>query len=297
MTKDGKKYKFGFVSVVGGTNVGKSTLVNTLVGRKVCATSPKPNTTRSRINGIFTDSEAQIVFTDTPGIVRPVGRLRQRMTAEGLSALENGVTLVVTDATSPFGGGEVKAISESSRPVTVAINKTDIAGAKAVLETIKAGEKFGDKIAELVPVSALKDDGMDTLLRVLKKYLPEGGKKFPEGETTDQTEKFAASEFVREKIFRLTHGEVPYESAVAVREIRRGRGGKGLYINAEVFLEKESHRKIVLGKNGAMIKKIGSRAREDIEEFLGTKVFLELKVLVKPGWSKDGEFLDEMYGG
>lgn len=292
---DGKKYRFGFVSVVGGTNVGKSTLVNTFAGRKICATSPKPNTTRNRINGIYTDSEAQIVFTDTPGIVRQKGELYKKMTTSALGALERGITLAVTDALSPFGAGEVKVIEDSSRPVIVALNKTDIAGRQAVLEAMKKSEEFGGGIAEIVPVSALKKTGTEHLLEVLKKSLPEGEKQFPDDNGTDAMKESVAAEFVREKIFRLTHGEVPYESAVVVREMRSGKG-KGLYINAEVFLEKEAHRKIVIGKGGAMLKKIGARARNDIEKFLGTKVFLELNVLVKPGWSEDREFIEEIYG-
>ncbi|WP_462136930.1 GTPase Era [Candidatus Mycalebacterium sp.] len=292
---DGKKYRFGFVSVVGGTNVGKSTLVNALVGRKICATSPKPNTTRNRINGIFTDNEAQIVFTDTPGIVRPRGELLKKMTASALGALESGITLAVTDNSAPFGAGEVKVIKDSSRPVIVALNKTDIGGRKSVLEALKKSERFGDKIADIVPVSALKKTGLERLLEVLKKSLPEGEKQFPDDNGTDAMEEFIAAEFVREKIFRLTHGEVPYQSAVAVREMRRGKG-KILYINAEVFLEKESHKKIVIGKGGKMLKEIGSRARSDIEKFLGTKIFLELNVMAKPGWSKDRDFIEDIYG-
>ncbi len=288
-----KKYKFGFVSVVGGTNVGKSTLVNALVRTKICASSPKPNTTRNRINGILTDDEAQIVFTDTPGIARPLGELGKKMASSALSSLERELNLVVTDASAPFGGGEVKAIKESSRPVVVALNKIDIVSRKSLLQTMEGSAKFGAKIAEIVPVSALKGKGMDSLIQIIKKILPQGKKLFPSDSSTDQMEKFVAAEFVREKIFRLTHGEVPYQSAVVVREMR---SGKTFYIKAEVFIEKESHRKIVIGKGGGMLKKIGSRARSDIENFLGKKVFLELEVLVKSGWSKDREFLEELYG-
>ncbi len=271
-TVEQKKYKAGFVSVVGGTNVGKSTLVNALVGQKICATSSKPNTTRNRIKGILTDSASQIVFVDTPGIIRPSGELRKKMAAAALRTLGEGITLAVTDATAPFRGGEVKAIKESPRPAIVALNKTDIAGRSKTLEAIEKSVGFGDKISDIVPISALKGKGLDRLLEVLRKTLPEGEKIFPENSLTDQPEKFLAAEFVREKIFRLTHGEVPYESAVAVRQMRDGKGGT-VYIRADVFLEKERHRKIVLGSGGSMIKKIGSRARSDIEEFLGTKVF------------------------
>ncbi len=292
---EGEKYRFGFVPVVGGTNVGKSTLVNTLVGEKICATSPKPNTTRNRINGIFTDSEAQIVFTDTPGIVRPVGELRKRMAAASLGCLEGRTILAVTDASKPFGRGEVKAIEQSSQPVIVALNKIDISSEKAVLEAIQASTKFGGKISDIVPVSALRKKGTGRLLQVLKNALPEGEKMFPEGNSTDQPEKFLAAEFVREKIFRLTHGEIPYMAAVVVREMRPGKG-KTIYIMADVLLEKETHRKIVIGSRGGMIKKIGSYARKDLEIFLTTKVFLDLNVLVKPGWSKDNPFPDGIYG-
>ncbi len=296
IVKSQENYKAGFVSVVGGPNVGKSTLVNALVGQKICATSRKPNTTRNRINGIFTDPEAQIVFMDTPGIVRPVGELREKMVSAALGTLGEGITLAVTDASAPFRRGEVKAIEESPRPAIVALNKTDLVSRKATLEAMEKSAGFKDKISDIVPISALKDKGLDRLVEVLKKYLPEGKKIFPEQIFTDQPEKFVAAEFVREKIFRLTRGEVPYESAVVVRELRDGKGGT-VYIRADVFLEKEGHRKILIGSGGGMIKKIGSHARGDIEKILGAKVFLELNVLVKPGWSKDRGFIDEIYEG
>lgn len=270
-------FRAGFVAVVGSPNVGKSTLVNALVGRKICATSPKPNTTRNRINGIFTDSEAQIVFVDTPGIVRPVGSARAKMAASALGAIGDAVTLAVTDASLPFRRGEVQAIEKSRRPAVVALNKTDTVPEGAVLEGLKKSVRFGEKIAEIVPVSALKRRGLDRLLGVLKKHLPEGEKFFPEQVFTDQPEQFAVAEFIREKVFRLARREVPYGCEVSVRRMRDGKGGT-VYINAEISVEREAHGKIVVGKGGAMIKKIGMRARDDIETFLGTKVFLELEV-------------------
>lgn len=288
-------YRFGFVPVVGGPNVGKSTLVNALIGRKVCATSPKPNTTRGRIRGVLTDSEAQIAFIDTPGMARASGEMGKKMNAAALGALGEEVTLVVTDAGKPFGKGERTAIDGASNPVVVALNKTDAVSESVVLEAIEASAVFGEKISDIVPVSALKRRGTNTLLRVLKAALPEGEKMFPEKEADDGMEMFVAAEFVREKVFRLTHGEVPYGCAVAVREMAR-RKNRTVYISADVFVEKESHRKILIGGNGAMIKKIGSRARADIEEFLGTKVFLNLQIVVKPGWGTDGEFVRETYG-
>lgn len=288
-------HKFGFVSVVGGTNVGKSTLVNALVGSKVCATSPKPNTTRSRIRGVLTAPDAQIAFTDTPGIVRASGDMLRRMNAAALGAVGDGRTLVVTDAAAPFGRGEERAIDQSPRPVIVALNKTDTVGEAQTLEAIGAAARFGEKISDIVPVSALKGRGLNRLLEVIKGALPAGERMLPDKPSGDGAEMFTAAEFVREKVFRLTRGEVPYGCAVAVREMSR-RKNRTVYIRAEVFVEKEAHRKIVIGKDGRMIKKVGSRARADMEKFLGGNVFLDLQVVVKPGWSKDGGFLEETYG-
>lgn len=288
-------YKFGFITVAGGANVGKSTLVNALVGSKVCATSPKPGTTRSRITGVLTGADAQIAFVDTPGIARAHGEMAKRMNASALGAFGDGPALVVTDARRPFGEGEKKAIAGSSRPVIVALNKTDTVGEAQTLEAIEAGNRYGEKISDIVPVSALKKRGLDRLLGVIKNALPEGEKMLPDKPSGDGAEMFTAAEFVREKVFRLTRGEVPYGCAVAVREMSRRKNG-ATYIMAEVFVEKEAHRKIVIGKGGGMIKKIGSRARADIEGFLGGGVFLDLKVVVKPGWSKDAGFVEELYG-
>ena len=288
-------HKFGFVSVVGGANVGKSTLVNALVGSKVCAVSPKPNTTRSRIRGVLTAPDAQIAFTDTPGIVRASGGMLKRMNAAALGAVGDGRTLVVTDAAHPFAKGEERAIEGSSRPVIVALNKTDTVGEAETFEAIGAAARFGEKISDIVPVSALKERGLGRLLEVIKGALPAGERMLPDKPSGDGAEMFTAAEFVREKVFRLTRGEVPYGCAVAVREMSRRKNGT-VYIRAEVFVEKDGHRKIVIGKEGRMIKKIGSRARADMEKFLDAKVFLDLKVVVKPGWSKDGRFLEEIYG-
>lgn len=291
-----KTHKFGFVSVVGGANVGKSTLVNALVGSKVCAVSPKPNTTRSRIRGVLTAADAQIAFTDTPGIVRASGGMLKRMNAAALGAVEDGRTLVVTDAARPFGKGEERAIEGSSRPVIVALNKTDTVGEAEVFEAIGAAARFGEKVSDIVPVSALRERGLGRLLEVIKGALPAGERMLPGKPSGDGAEMFTAAEFVREKVFRLTRGEVPYGCAVAVREMSRRKNRTVVYIRAEVFVEKEGHRKIVIGKDGRMIKKIGSRARADMEKFLDANVFLDLKVVVKPGWSKDARFLEEVYG-
>ncbi len=293
--KDMKKFKSGFIAVVGRPNVGKSTLVNKIVGQKVSAVSDKPNTTRNRITGIKTLEDCQLIFLDTPGIHKPRGKLGRNMVQTAYGVLsECDLIMMVTDVDRLFRKGDTDIFRNLPKPAVLVINKIDKIKKHELLEMLKSSERFADKILEVIPVSALKDDGIAELVDILKDNLPEGEKYFPDEMYTDQPEKFLVAEIVREKIFNLTRHEIPYKTAVLIEQFKEDPGKNIINIHALVLVERSSHKAIVIGKDGRMLKQVGTEAREEIEKILGIKVYLEIWVKVKEKWSEKESYLSEL---
>ena len=289
--------KCGYVAIIGRPNVGKSTLMNSLVGEKLSIVTPKPQTTRTRVLGILTEDDAQMVFLDTPGFLRPRGLLQEAMVREvreGLS--EADVVLAITDATDlerTFDEELRELLKSSGRPAVVALNKMDLVGGKEIFEGLKwLYESFP---TEVVPISALKGHNLDELKKVLKGFLPEGPFLYPPEVLADQPERFFVAELIREELFLNLGQELPYATAVKVEEFRERNPSQGkTYIRATIYVEKPSQRGIVIGEGGAMLKKIGQWARKKIEAFLGRPVYLELWVKVRPKWSRKETTLREL---
>ena len=289
--------KCGYVAIIGRPNVGKSTLMNSLIGEKLSIVTPKPQTTRTRVLGILTEDDAQMVFLDTPGFLRPRGLLQEAMVREvreGLS--EADVVLAITDATDlerTFDEELRELLKSSGRPAVVALNKMDLVGQKEIFEGLKwLYESFP---TEVVPISALKGHNLDELKKVLKGFLPEGPFLYPPEVLADQPERFFVAELIREELFLNLGQELPYATAVKVEEFRERDPSQGkTYIRATIYVEKPSQRGIVIGEGGAMLKKIGQWARKKIEAFLGRPVYLELWVKVRPKWSRKEATLREL---
>jgi GTP-binding protein Era len=289
-------FKSGFIAIIGRPNVGKSTLLNALLGEKVSIVSAKPQTTRNSIRGVKNLEDAQIVFIDTPGIHRARGLLNAYMVREAMASLKDvdGV-LYLVEATRGIDRLEEFIISSLKRlkaPVILGINKVDVVEKPQVLPLIdEYSRRFTFK--EIVPISALKGDGVELLIDILLGVLPEGPRYFPEDIVTDQPERFVASEIIREKVFIHTMQEVPYSVAVIVEEFKEDVKKNLVSIRAAINVERESQKGIIIGKRGKMIKTIGSAARADIERLLGVRVFLELFVRVQKEWTKNQRSLNE----
>ena len=279
-------YKSGFVAVIGRPNVGKSTLINHIIGQKIAIMSDKPQTTRSRIQCIFNMEDAQFIFLDTPGIHKPKHKLGEYMlkAAEG-TLKEVDVIFFVVDATEKFGGGEnyiIERLKTTSKPVILVINKIDLIEREKTLPIIASySEKY--EFAAVIPISALDGTNVDNLILEAKKYLPEGPQYYPADMVTDQPERLIIAELVREKILHLTEDEVPHSIAVDVDEMKQRNNGD-TYIRATIYAERDSQKGILIGKNGAMLKEIGKLARPEIEMLIGTKVYLDLWIKVKRNW-------------
>jgi GTPase len=285
----------GYVSITGRPNVGKSTLLNSILGEKIAIVTTKPQTTRNRIIGIKTLADAQIIFMDTPGIHKPRHRLGHTMVQAALEALsEVDVVLYVVEPSEPVRQ-DITVIDKFGRlhcPVFLVINKIDTVRKGEILPVIA---RFKDIYAfrEIIPVSALKRDGIDLLLEKVRANLPAGPKYYPEDLVTDQIERFMASEIIREKIMGATEQELPY--SVAVEIIKWEERSDGLImISSNIYVERDSQKAIIIGKNGSLLKSIGSAARIDIEKLLNTKVFLEIWVKVKKHWRNDMRLLREL---
>jgi GTP-binding protein Era len=285
----------GFVSVVGRPNVGKSTLVNHLVGQKVAIVSDKPQTTRNRILAVVNRPQGQIVLFDTPGIHKPMHRMNQRMVDAAVKSLAQvDVAVWVVDATEAYGPGDRyvrEVLKKSARPVILAVNKIDRASAAKVLGAIEQYRHFLDFL-EVVPISARDGENVDRLSSLLLAHLPEGDRLYPEDFLTDLPERFFVGEMVREQILRLTREEIPYSTGVVIESFKEEEGL--VRIEVSVLVERESQKGILIGKGGAMLKAVGTAARRQIEEFLGTKIFLGLFVKVRERWREDAAILDEM---
>lgn len=277
----------GFVSIIGRPNVGKSTLLNQIIGEKIVITSDKPQTTRNRIQGIHNIPGGQIIFIDTPGIHASSSRLNKSMLDAALSAIRGvDLLLLVVEATSAVDEKLVREILKGvNTPVVLAINKVDLLPDKRVLLDRMASWSALHPFKEIVPLSAASGDGVEHLVETIRGYLPEGPALFPDDILTDMPEKFICAEMIREKVFRLTRDEIPYSTAVEVESFAERPNGV-VAISAAIILERETQKGIIIGKKGEMLKRIGSQARSDIERLLGTRVFLELFVKVVENWSE-----------
>ncbi len=286
----------GFVAVVGRPNVGKSTLVNRLVGQKVAITSDKPQTTRNRILAVVNAPGGQVVLFDTPGIHKPVHAMNRRMVDTAVRSLEQvDLVLWLSDVTERYGPGERyvrQVLHRARKPVVLGLNKIDLVPKPALLRTIDLYRNFLD-FAEIVPFSALKGENTEHLPALLLKHLPEGPPLYPEDFLTDQPERFFVAEMVREQILRQTHEELPYSVAVLIDSFKEEEAGR-VRIEASIVVERDGQKAIMIGKQGAMLKAIGTAARLEIEAFLDAKVFLGLFVKVRPNWREDPRALNEL---
>jgi GTP-binding protein Era len=285
----------GFVSVMGRPNVGKSTFINRVVGQKVAIVTPKPQTTRTQITAIANTDNAQIVFVDTPGIHKPQHEMNRLMVETALASLSKvDLVLLVVDISQPFGKGDQHVLSLMSKvevPLLLAINKVDRVRKETILPLIDEYRSRCD-FKEIVPISALKGDNVDRLVGLLENYLPEGPPLFPEDELTDLPERFFAAEMIREKILLQVHEEVPYSTAVRVDSWEDKMDVT--HIEASILVERDSQKGILLGRGGRMIKKIGVAARQDLEHFLNTRVYLGLHVKVREHWRENRRLLAEL---
>ncbi|MCS7265560.1 MAG: GTPase Era [Armatimonadetes bacterium] len=288
-----KGFKSGYAVLWGKPNVGKSTLLNYLVGEKIAIVSPKPQTTRNRIAGVIEVENAQVIMLDTPGVHYPRHKLGEYLVAEAKAALESAdVVLFMVDATEPPTPEDERAaellnsfLREEKRPVLLVLNKIDAVSPAVLQERQLLYEALGN-CDETIAISALKGDGVSLLLSKIIERLPEGPPYYPLGTVTDQPEKLPIAEAIREAVLHYTHEEVPHAVAVIVDEIEH-RSEKLAYVKATIFVEKESQKGIIIGQNGQMLKKIGTMARTEIERWLGKKVYLELWVKVAKNWRKD----------
>lgn len=286
------KHKSGFVALVGRPNVGKSTLMNRLIGQKVAITSAKPQTTRNKISGIYTEDDMQVVFVDTPGIFKSHSDLDEYMDKASLSSLKDvDLVMFMVDAKEAGKGEEYVAglLKDLDIPVFLVINKIDQVHPNELLPIIDSYQAVG-KFAEFLPISAQQGNGVDDLLKTLKDYLPEGPQYYASDEVTDRPEYFVVAEMIREQILRLTDQEVPHSTAVWVDQMNQRINGK-LQIDATIFVEKDGQKRIIIGQRGSMIKQIGMRSRKEIENLLGEKVNLKLWVKVRRNWRQDPAFL------
>jgi GTP-binding protein Era len=296
--------KAGFAAIIGKPNVGKSTLMNTLIGQKIAITSYKPQTTRNQIRTIYTDENGQIVFLDTPGILKAKDRLGRYMEKSAENAIRDvDVVLWLVEPKEKLGEEDLSVLSivaKAGSPVIIVITKTDAVKKEVILATIAAyasawKTQTGEELSDIIPVSARTKNGIDDLRATIFSRLPEGEPFYDPEEVTTQTQREIAGEIIREKALRLLQEEVPHGIAVEITTMhfRKAKNGQGEIcdINADLLCERESHKGIIIGKGGAMLKKIGTAARIDIENMLETKVNLHLFVKVRPGWKDDGSTL------
>jgi GTPase len=290
-------FRSGTVAIVGRPNVGKSTLLNQMLGEKVAIVSPKPQTTRNRITGIRTTASSQIVFLDTPGIHQAHSLMNRRMVDVALQSLHEVEGVLWLLGTRDRIGPEEEQMAERLRqlktPVWILLNKIDLVSKGKLLPVMqRCFELLPD--AEIVPISALTGEGVPLVLEMVENRLPPGPRTFPEGEFTDQTERFVASELIREKVFLLTREEIPYGTAVTIDEFTEKEEKNLIVIKATIHTERDSHKPILIGKKGSMLKEIGKQARAELEALLGCKIFLELFVRVDRDWTQNSRSLTEM---
>ncbi|MDY3903377.1 GTPase Era [Peptoniphilus sp.] len=293
-------FKSGYVSVVGRPNVGKSTLLNAIIGEKISAISSKPQTTRQNITFIHTDYNSQIIFLDTPGIQRPKNKLGEFMLTESKESIEDAdVITYIVDTSKRIGKAERSIIDifkeyEGIIPIILLINKVDTIRKDEILEIISMYAKE-EIFNEIIPISAMKNDGVDLYLETLKKYLKPGPMYYPDDMITDKNERFIVSEIIREKGLKYLNEEVPHGLAISIEKFKK-REDKNIYdIEANIYVERDSHKGILIGKGGSMLKTIGTEAREDIEKLLDAKVNLQIWVKVEKNW-RERENLVKRFG-
>ncbi|MCP4344021.1 MAG: GTPase Era [Desulfobacterales bacterium] len=287
-------FKSGFITIAGAPNVGKSTLLNWMLGTKISITSKKPQTTRNRILGIVHRPSAQFVFVDTPGVHDAKNTLNIRMVDTAVSSMSNvDAILFITDISNPDPASEtivVNKLKKQSKPVILALNKIDLVKKPLVLTAIDKWSK-AYSFESVIPVSAKQGDQIEELLDAMEKFLPKGPPWFPEETVTDIPERFIAAEMIREKVFRLTGQEIPYSTAVTIDSFSEERKGSLVKIHATIHIERDSQKGIIIGKSGTKLKQIGEEARKEIELMVGTQVFLKLFVRVQKNWSRDTKAL------
>ena len=292
MMDEKKDFKSGFVALIGRPNVGKSTLLNYLVGQKVAIMSPQPQTTRNKISGIYTDDQEQIVFIDTPGIHKPKNKLDDFMDKSSYSALDEVDVVLFMVEPEPAGKGDqyiAELLKKIKKPVFLVINKIDKVHPDELLSIIDSYKNLGD-FAEIVPISASQGNNVSELIKTIAKYLPESPQFYDADQLTDRPEYFIVAELIREQVLKLTHEEVPHATAVVVDRMRDHEGGK-LQVEATIYVERPGQKGIIIGRKGQMLKQIGIAARQEIEALLGEKVNLRLWVKVQKNWRSDPAFL------
>lgn len=291
-----KQFKSGFVAIIGRPNVGKSTLMNQVIGQKIAIMSDKPQTTRNKIHGVYTASDSQIVFLDTPGIHKRQSKLGDYMNTVALKTLnEVEAVLFLVDVAEGIGGGDkfiIEQLKKISTPVFLVLNKIDQVHPEALLPIIVEYKDLYP-FAEIVPISALNGNNVNTLLEQISKYLPPGPKYYPDDQVTDHPEQFVVAELIREKILHLTREEIPHSIAVAIEDMKVQENGV-VYIAAVIYVERDSQKGIVIGKQGSLLKEVGKLARKDIENLLGSRAFLELWVKVKKDWRNQERILKDL---
>jgi GTPase len=290
-------YRSGFVALIGRPNVGKSTLMNQLVGQKVAIMSDKPQTTRNQIRGIYTDKKGQVIFLDTPGIHKPHSQLGEwlvRIAKEALSEVD--LILFLTDVSAGLGAGDraiIENVKQVQTPVFLVLNKIDQVHPEQLLPRIDQYRQLYDFI-EIVPISALQGNNTSTLMELILKQLPAGPQYYPPEQVTDHPEHFIVGELIREKVLQLTREEIPHSVAVVVEEMKMRAERALLDIRATIYTERDSQKGILIGKKGSLLKEVGRRARMEMEHLLGTKIFLELWVKVKKDWRDEKSMLRQL---
>ncbi len=291
--ENNQNFKAGFVALIGRPNVGKSTIMNNILGTKLSIVSPKPQTTRMRILGVKHDKDAQIIFLDTPGVQKGKDLLTKVVMESAVGSMEEADILVMIIEADKGWTKEDELLLENyikklQKPTVLVINKIDkMQDRRLLLPLIEESSKKYDFV-EIIPMSAVKGENLDRFVQVIKKYLPESPPLFPEDQITDLPLRFYVAEIIREKIFHNTKQELPYSAAVEVESIEEGQKNKNLLIiNAVIYVEKENHKGIIIGRKGQMLKKIGQQARQELEDLLGKKVHLNLWVKVRPRWKED----------
>ncbi|QIC46609.1 GTPase Era [Lysinibacillus sphaericus] len=298
-------YKSGFISIIGRPNVGKSTFLNRVIGQKIAIMSDKPQTTRNKVQGVLTTTDSQMIFIDTPGIHKPKHKLGDFMLKVAKNTLrEVDVIMFMVNAEQKLGKGDefiLEMLAGNSTPVFLVINKIDQIHPDELLGIIESyKERY--EFVEIIPISALQGNNVESLLDTLPKYLPEGPQYYPADQVTDHPERFIISELIREKVLHLTREEIPHSIAVVIDKIRRDEENNDkIHVAATIMVERDSQKGIVIGKRGALLKEVGTRARKDIEMLLGSKVYLELWVKVQKDWRnksthlRDFGFRDDEY--
>lgn len=293
-----ESHRSGFISIIGRPNVGKSTFLNRVIGQKIAIMSDKPQTTRNKVQGVLTLEDSQLIFIDTPGIHKPKHRLGDFMMKVAQNTLkEVDLVLFMVNAQEGYGRGEefiIEKLQNVKTPVFLVINKIDLIHPDQLLEFIESYKQKFD-FAEIVPISALEGNNIEKLLEQIKGKMPEGPQFYPADQVTDHPERFIVSELIREKALHLTREEIPHSTAVVIEKMERQTDKDMVHVMATIIVERDSQKGIIIGKQGSMLKEIGKRARLDIENLLGSKVFLELWVKVQKDWRNKASHLRD-YG-